>query len=121
MPKKSRLKWFGKRAERDLAKAAKIGVNVTMGQGVSLSKVSHPWKNRTGTAERSLRIASAAKKVGQFVEGIWGSVNVIYFKFLEPRFPTLLPVRDTIDPKLSGNITEAYLRIVLKRTGTSIG
>jgi hypothetical protein len=78
------LKWKGDKMKARMEMAAKIGINETMGEGVFLAKETHPFTNRTGTAERSIRIvAAAARAGGGLIRGIWGSIGVVYFKWLE--------------------------------------
>lgn len=77
------LDWKGDDVEAKVQRAARIGINRTMALCVAEAKENHPFTNRTGTAERSVRIASAAKTSDNITVGIWGSVSVIYFKYLE--------------------------------------
>lgn len=66
-----------------MQRAARIGVNRTMAEAVAHAKKNHEFKNRTGTAERSIRIEKAAETVGLTTSGVWGSAAVSYFWWLE--------------------------------------
>lgn len=75
--------WHGDDIRARVEEAARMGINRTMALCVAEAKENHPFTNRTGTAERSIRIAAAAKTTDNVTVGIWGSVSVIYFKYLE--------------------------------------
>ncbi len=75
--------WRGEAVRKRMEKATAVGINRTMGECVALSKANHTWQNRTGTAERSIRIYRSAVRVASQIRGWWGSVNVSYFKNLE--------------------------------------
>lgn len=77
------LKWNGDAIKRRMELATRVGVNRTMALCVGGAKEDHPFTNRTGTAEQSIRIAVAAEARGNRTVGIWGSVMNSYFKFLE--------------------------------------
>lgn len=78
------LDWRGPQVVARMRKATRIGINQTMAAGVAMAKQNHTWKNRTGTAERSIRIATPAQTGpdGKTI-GIWGSTAVKYFWGLE--------------------------------------
>ena len=77
-----RFKWYGDKVQKDMARAAAMGINRTMALCVGHAKNNHPWKNRTATAEKSIKIAAAATP-GPRAIGIWGSTNNNYFASLE--------------------------------------
>ncbi len=77
------LNWKGDELLARVEKASRMGINRTMALCVAESKESHPFTNRTGTAERSIKIAAGAKSSGGITVGIWGSTLVNYFKYLE--------------------------------------
>lgn len=77
------LDWHGDDVRLRVERAARMGINRTMALCVAEAKENHPFTNRTGTAERSVRIAAAAKTTDGVTVGIWGSVMVNYFKYLE--------------------------------------
>lgn len=106
------LQWFGDRVKRQVEAAAIRGVNQTMSEAVILAKNSHPgWKNRTGTAEGSIRIQSFAIATAREVFGLWGSVNVNYFIWLELKYGAALRhAADIVYPRLKRNISEAMGR-----------
>jgi hypothetical protein len=82
------MNWRGDAVITRLRKACRFGVNKTMGQCALVAKNEHPWHNRTGTAERSIRIAAPAVTSGDgHTVGIWGSVAVGYFAGLEQGNP----------------------------------
>ena len=59
-------------------------VNRTMASGVLYFKQNHAgWKNRTGRAERSVRVVRGARVEGTRIRGVWGSVGVNYMPRLE--------------------------------------
>lgn len=107
------LKWRGPQVAEKLAQAAREGVNATMGVAVLHAKENHSFQNRTGTAERSIRIAREAETHGHKTSGLWGSVGVLYFVFLEfgtalmGPFPTLRPAAAAVYPELGANIRRA--------------
>lgn len=125
------FEWYGDEVKRRVMRAAAIGINRTMAVAVSEAKATHPWRNRTGTAERSIRIWKGAQIVGDFVFGVWGSVSVAYFRSLElgakahaianafgkgrtvqhpgnKPFPTLIPTSVRVYPILPAMIRRAY-------------
>lgn len=75
--------WYGDDIRKRVEKAARMGVNRTMAVAVAEAKASHPFTNRTGTAERSIRIVRAAITHAGETVGLWGSALVDYFKYLE--------------------------------------
>lgn len=78
------LNWHGDRVIRRMRQATRLGINRTMAAGVAAAKQNHEWQNRTGTAERSIRVALPAQTGpdGKTI-GVWGSVAVKYFWALE--------------------------------------
>jgi len=106
------LKWFGDRVIRQVQAAAVAGVNRTMSECVIEAKNNHPgWKNITGTAEGSIRIQQFARMLGHEAVGLWGSVNVKYFIWLELKYGAALRrAADRVYPKLKHNISEAMGR-----------
>jgi hypothetical protein len=56
------LKFNGDRMKARMERAARVGINNTMTEAVFLGKETHPFTNRTGTAERSIRIVAAATR-----------------------------------------------------------
>lgn len=80
------LKWYGDKVKRKVRKAAKDAIDETMGKAVRHAKRhrNHPgWKNRTGTAEGSIRIIEFAHREGSRTVGLWGSIGVNYMIWLE--------------------------------------
>lgn len=78
------LDWRGPRVVDRMRRATRLGINRTISACVAMAKDNHSWKNRTGTAERSIRIATPAQTGpdGRTI-GAWGSVAVKYFWGLE--------------------------------------
>lgn len=115
MPKKTQLgfEWYGDEIKARMLRAAQMGVNRTMAVCVVEAKQTHPFENRTGTAERSLRIWKSAQVMGDHVFGIWGSVQTAYFKFLElnPKFATLVPTSARVYPILGRMVNRAYAEL----------
>ena len=77
------LEWKGPEVIARVQKCARIGINRTMAECVLLSKATHPFTNRTGNAERSIRIILPAQTSAGSTVGFWGSVTTNYFGFLE--------------------------------------
>ena len=99
----SALKWNGPNFKKRLEKASIKAVNRTMAGCVIFFKGNHPgWKNRTGTAEGSVRITEFAEKRSKNeIYGRWGSVGVDYFKWLELNHGAALRrTADSIYPSL---------------------
>jgi len=130
------LKWYGAKVVRNIEKASRIGINMTMGAGVAYAKNNHPFTNRSTTAEKSIAITAPAIRSGSQVFGLWGSKNVNYFKLLEVRAPargmtrgkvrhgkgappwkggrpapTLGPAASEVYPQLARNIRKVYKRL----------
>ncbi len=80
------FRWFGDKVKRKARRAAKDAINETMAEAVrhAKRKRNHPgWKNRTGTAEGSIRIIEFAHREGSRTVGLWGSIGVDYMIWLE--------------------------------------
>jgi hypothetical protein len=78
------IEWNGEHIKHKITHAAELGINETMSECVGHAKSNHDgWRNRTGDAERSVRIISVAEPMGDEVEGTWGSVGVDYVWYLE--------------------------------------
>ena len=78
------IKWRGKQVEDRFADAVRRGIDQVMSSAVVSAKSNHPgWRNRTGLAEGSIRIQQQARRSGNDLIGLWGSVNVAYVKWLE--------------------------------------
>ena len=100
--------WNGDKIKKKVGRAAEFGVNATMAACVLRAKFNHPgWKNITGTAEGSIRIAEFAKRVGKAVVGKWGSVAVNYMIWLEINHGSALRnASDAEYPKLAARIAK---------------
>lgn len=108
------LKWRGAEVAARAEAAAKLAIDKTMARCVDEAKTDHPWENRTGTLEGSLRIVDAAAEDGARVVGRWGSADVNYAIYLEtgtvhmePK-PYLRPAADRQYPYLRLRIRAAY-------------
>lgn len=78
------FEWHGDRVLKRMQQAARFGINRTMVECVVLAKSGHPFTNRSGMAERSIRIAMPAKTDARgSTAGLWGSMGVKYFRALE--------------------------------------
>lgn len=105
----SDLEWNGDAVKRQVEAASIRGVNRTMADCTIEAKNNHPgWNNVTGTAEGSIRIQTFAQSSGGEVFGLWGSVNVMYMKFLEWKHGAALRnAADKIYPRLKRYIRES--------------
>lgn len=110
------LEWNGQKVTRDVDRACREGVDATMAACVIHAKRNHPWRNRTGIAERSIQIAQHAREEGPRVRGVWGSLNVAYFRFLEfgtsrsRPYPSLRPAADAEYGSLATRINRLLRR-----------
>jgi hypothetical protein len=79
-----RMDWKGRAVAAKVKRAAVLGINETMAEAVIYAKFNHPgWKNRTATAEGSIRIQAFAAVQGAHIVGRWGSTGVEYMRGLE--------------------------------------
>lgn len=77
------LTWHGERIAARMVAASVKGVDDTTAATAIYAKRNHPgWRNRTGTAEGSIRM-DPARVEGDRVRGRVGSFAVNYFIFLE--------------------------------------
>jgi len=108
------LDWNGDTIIKKMQAAARIGINRTMAVAVTEAKSTHPFENRTGNAERSIRIVVRAETTKKQTAGLWGSMSCKYFAFLEfgtatmSAFATLRPTAQRVYPILSDMIQKAY-------------
>lgn len=72
------LTWNGDAITAKMRRAQIAGVNAVMSDCVVHAKTNHPWRNQTGVLEGSIDIAEGAAVVGDGVEGLWGSKDVLY-------------------------------------------
>lgn len=107
--------WHGDEVLERIRRASRLGINKTMTECVIIAKHSHPFVNRTGTAERSIRIVMAAKTLAGHTMGIWGSMQVAYFWYLEfgtkimkKSYATLRPTAAKVYPRLAENIRAGW-------------
>ncbi len=100
------FRWNGDNVKRKFRQAAKDAINQTMSEAVRHGKQNHPgWKNRTGTAEGSIRIIDFAHREGSRTVGRWGSVDVDYMIWLELKHGSALrSAGDATYPKLIDRI-----------------
>lgn len=114
------LEWRGKKVTAKLRRAQVEGVNATMAAATIRAKNNHPWRNRTGTLERSIGIVDFARAMTKGIEGLWGSQDVRYALILElggragiglstliSAFPYLRPAADAEYPRLANRIKRA--------------
>ena len=108
------LEWKGKEVEDRLVKALIGGVDETMSCASIHAKNHHPWSNRTGILEGSIRPIVQAHEQGGNVVGIWGSVDVKYAVYLElgtvkmRAFPYLRPAADVEYANLKERIRKRF-------------
>jgi len=107
----------GDKLIKKMDKCVMQGINQTMSAASIHAKQNHPWRNRTGTLEGSIRPVVAAHKVGSEFVGLWGSVDVAYALVLElgsfgrvgiPPYPYLRPAADAEYPKLAQRIRDCF-------------
>lgn len=116
--KRADLRWYGDKVIARMRKAGRYGINKTMGECAAVAKHSHPFQNQTGTAERSIRVSVPAQTGADGTTvGLWGSVAVGYFWFLEKgtdlmkkSYATLVPTAEKVYPRLPANIREGWAR-----------
>lgn len=77
----ARINWKGRDVAARMAAAAQLGIDKTMSECVSTAKRDHPWVNRDGFEEGSIRMGAATLK-GRKVTGRWGAY-ARYSLFLE--------------------------------------
>lgn len=125
------LDWKGDEVQKKMEACIKKGINQTMSAAVIHAKKNHPWQNRTGTLEGSIRPVVAARKEGDEFVGLWGSVDVAYALYLElglkfnlvkgaasfgqrrRAFPFLRPAAEVEYPKLAGRIAKHFDRKII--------
>lgn len=78
------MDWHGDEILERIRRAAEAEIMDTMVRAVQHTKQNHGgWENRTGRAERSIRIIEPARRVGSVVRGVWGGMGVVYLRRLE--------------------------------------
>lgn len=125
------LDWKGDEVQKKMESCIKQAINQTMSRASIHAKNNHPWVNRTGTLEGSIRPVERARKKGDEFIGVWGSVDVNYALPLElgfsvnsvvgvPAFgktkkawPYLRPAADAEYPKLASRIAKLYDRKIV--------
>jgi len=114
--KRYTIDWTGKEYLRRVLTAQKRAVNRIMSRCVIHAKQNHPWTNRTGILEGSIRITDYAYEDRHGVAGLWGSADTAYAIFLElgtsrmPAFPFLRPAADAVYPELVGELSRQMER-----------
>ncbi len=105
------VQWFGDKVKRRVMNASLVGVDDTTAAAAIQAKGNHPgWRNRTGTAEGSIR-NEPARREGERIRGRFGSWGVAYFIWLELKYgSTLRHAADLEFPRLARRIQEAYRR-----------
>ncbi len=103
------FRWNGDKVKRKARRAAKDAINETIAEAVRHAKQNHPgWKNRTGTAEGSIRVIEFAHREGNRTVGLWGSIGVDYMIWLELKHGAALrSAGDATYPKLADHIRRA--------------
>lgn len=106
--------WRGDAIKAKMNAAARKGIDSTTSECVITAKSDHPWQNRTGTAEGSIRMEPAEETMAGKIQGRWGSFDTDYFVFLElgtsfmQPMPSLRPAADEHYPTLPQRIKEAW-------------
>lgn len=86
-----RITWRGEAVKHATTEAVKKGIDDTMAAATLDAKRNHPgWRNRTGTAEGSVRLITPAREHPGYVAGVWGSQGVGYVIWLELRHGSFL-------------------------------
>ncbi|MEK7765272.1 MAG: HK97-gp10 family putative phage morphogenesis protein [bacterium] len=104
------VQWNGEMIEKKIVDACIKGVDQTMSEAAAHAKNTHPWRNRTGVLEGSIRPVAQAQVRGAEIVGVWGSASVLYAAFLElgtskmRARPFLRPAADAVYPRLIGKI-----------------
>lgn len=108
------IKWDIRHTDPRLLAAAARVVNRTMFAAVHVARENHRgWQNRTGRAERSIKITRHATPL--HVTGQWGSDgSAYYFLFLELKYATL---RAAADEVYSAKDMTKQLVLELKKSG----
>lgn len=108
------LIWKGADVTKKLKRCVKKGMNQTMADASEYAKNNHPWRNRTGTLEGSIRPVVEAREFRGAIVGVWGSVDVNYALPLEvgtgrmPAMPYLRPAADATYKRLIPNIRNCF-------------
>ena len=84
MPQSGLVKWNGDQIVKQIDRRVVKAIDAKLSEAVISAKKNHPgWKNRTGTAEGSVRVVQWARVKGNVIFGSWGSVGVKYVLSLE--------------------------------------
>lgn len=108
----SEVNWRGDDVLRRVQRATEFGIDRTMADAVVESKRNHPgWKNKTGTAEGSIRIVKeAGENALGGTSGEWGSTGVNYMIFLEVKHGSALRSATRVYRNLKRYIREEFQR-----------
>ena len=105
------LKLKGDELKKKYEFAVRRGMDRTLSDCVVTAKPITPFK--TGVAKGSIQIVEFAKRIGTGYTGVWGSVGINYFIYLElgtSRMAAFRPLRRAADKhykQLSSNIKRA--------------
>lgn len=109
------IKWRGREVFNKVELAAARGIDRVMADSVVEAKDNHPFINRTGQLEGSIRIVDAALEAKtNVIVGRWGVVDVLYARFVElgsdraKEFPFLRPAADNNYPNLAKFIRQEF-------------
>ena len=98
-----RIQWDLNPDDPRLRRTIALVINGMMKEAVEYAKANHMgWEDRTGEAEKSIRVMDPAPLSGRRLQGEWGGGNnrAWYFLFLELNYGTLRNAHDVImDPK----------------------
>jgi hypothetical protein len=102
--------WNGDQIAAAIGRASRFAIDEVMSACVLYAKQNHPgWKNRTGTAEGSIRVVDFAHEDERGTVGVWGSVDVDYMIWLELNHGSALRnAADSLYPRLHERIRAAY-------------
>lgn len=99
------LNWRGKQVQRNVERAARLGVDATMQAAIKDAKKGHTagsaardtegitgkvsgrrFQSRTGELERSIRVLQKARRDGRGLAGLWGAIGLAYARRIEQGF-----------------------------------
>jgi hypothetical protein len=109
------VSYNGPRLTQRALDASVAGLNETLDACVGEAKANHRgWRNRTGRAEKSIRVFQHAIPRGTGkADGTWGSFACLYFIYLERRYGTLQGAADVIYPTLGRRVVSNFQRMAV--------
>lgn len=104
------VKWHGERFRNRVMAIIVQAVDDTTAAAAIHAKQNHPgWRNRTGTAEGSIRFDPAKQIAPGLIRGRFGSFAVNYFIWLELKHGAALRMAADVEfPRLPDRIRAYY-------------